>query len=135
LTSLWQILYQHTIVDMFFSEYTSHQVLIVKPFMKVSGTFTCLKWSLVPPDFIECCLLKIFMKIVKILIKSTTCKQWSTGRLDKYWKPCMLSQSSLTKQYCCEKSILTKPINDGYISVKLNVTIDVWLILKIILCL
>jgi len=35
------------------------------------------------------------MKIVQILIKSTTCK-WSTGRLEKYWKPCI----------CCISRIL-----------------------------
>jgi len=28
------------------------------------------------------------MKIVPILIKSTTCKQWSIGRLEKYRKTC-----------------------------------------------
>ena len=33
----------------------------------VPGTFTRLKWSLVPPDFKE--LYKILMKIVQILIK------------------------------------------------------------------
>jgi len=27
------------------------------------------------------------MKIVQILINSTTCKYWSTGRFEKYWKP------------------------------------------------
>jgi len=27
------------------------------------------------------------MKIVQILIKSTTCKYWRTNRLEKYWKP------------------------------------------------
>jgi hypothetical protein len=36
--------------------------------------FTCLKWSLVPPDFKEC-YNKILMKIVPNLMKSTTCKQ------------------------------------------------------------
>jgi hypothetical protein len=25
------------------------------------------------------------MKIVQILLKSTACKKWSTGRLEKYW--------------------------------------------------
>jgi len=29
----------------------------------------------------------MYMKNVQILIKSTTCKKWSTGRLEKYWKP------------------------------------------------
>jgi len=54
----------------------------------VSGTFTHLKWSLLPPDFKD--LYKILMKIAQILIKSTTCmQQWSTGRLEKYWKPCL----------------------------------------------
>jgi len=33
------------------------------------------------------------MKILQILIKSTTCKKWSTGRLEKYWKPCFLGNS------------------------------------------
>jgi hypothetical protein len=31
----------------------------IRPFNKgqaVSGTFTCLKWSLVPADFKECCI-------------------------------------------------------------------------------
>jgi len=27
------------------------------------------------------------MKIVQILMKSTTCKEWSTSSLEKYWKP------------------------------------------------
>jgi len=29
------------------------------------------------------------MKIVQILIKSTDCQYWSTGILEKYWKPCL----------------------------------------------
>ena len=33
-------------------------------------------------------LYKIFMKNVQILIQTTTCKKWSTGTLEKYWKPC-----------------------------------------------
>ena len=36
--------------------------------------FLCLKWSLVPPDFKECC--NRFMKVVQILIKSTIVKYW-----------------------------------------------------------
>jgi len=32
------------------------------------------------------------MKIVPILIKSTTCKEWSTDTLEKYWKPCTLGK-------------------------------------------
>ena len=47
----------------------------IRPFYKgvVPGTFTSLKWSLVPPDFKM--LYKIVMKIVQILIKITTCKR------------------------------------------------------------
>ena len=48
-------------------------ILVIHAFQykAVPGTFTGLKWSLVPPDFKEG-----YMKIVQILIikKSTTCK-------------------------------------------------------------
>ena len=35
---------------------------------------------MVPPDFKECCISYSW--------KMFTCKKWSTGTLEKYWKPC-----------------------------------------------
>ena len=51
-----------------------------------SGTFTSLRWSLVPPDFKECCIRyswKLFKKVLPVI---------STGRLEKYWKPWLRSK-------------------------------------------
>jgi len=49
------------------------------------------------------------MKIAQILIKSTTCKWWSTGRLEKYWKPwscTCINPSSCLLWYRCEHKCL-----------------------------
>ena len=57
--------------DLDFKRHICHASLSITD---VPGTIISLKWSLVPLDFKECLLYKIFMKIVQILIKSTTCK-------------------------------------------------------------
>ena len=60
-------------------------MLIDRSFNKgvVPGTCTCLKWSLVPPDFKERLLHKIFMKIIQTLIKKKVPPVNSAGILEK----------------------------------------------------
>ena len=64
------VMFHHLLLDFFLHSLNAH----VQPFQEgaVPGTFTCLKWSLVPPDFNV--LYKIFMKIVQIVIKSIAYK-------------------------------------------------------------